>query len=276
MAFLLLFIGLGFGRRNSMDRDDMAKRYFAAWQQKDTSALLRLMHAQASYYDAFWCETCSGKDLAEYFSTSFSEETTWYEPDPQIVVTLNGMVVRYTAYEQSDSEGLEVLYNGAEVFTLSDDLILTVSDYYCDPNSVDLAEVASLAEAQHGQSYVVQRGLGRKSIARIKQKLAELGSDMTVFLDPSLTVTRMADVVGCTVMHLFHVLEVENDTTFLDFVNEYRARYASTLLIDLPDGEIQFDRIAKESGFDSVSDFKAAFASTFGLTADQYMERFAS
>ncbi len=258
-----------------MDREGLVDRYFAAWNQKNESDLLRLMHPQASYFDAFWGESCSGQDLSKYFGANFELDSRWYRPDDDLIITQNGMVVRYVAFESDDPEGLMPLFNGAEVFTLSDGLIMTVSDFYCDPNAIDLIEIAGLAEGQHGRANVVQRGLGTKTSSQIKRRLAKLAKDTGVLRDPSLTVTKLADHVGCSVMHLFHVLEEQKDTTFLEFVNECRARYSSTLLVDPSNGEVRFDRIAEQAGFKSVTEFRSAFQTTFGISPDEYLQQFA-
>jgi len=176
-----------------MDSEKLAGRYFAAWNEKDVPELLGLMHPEASYYDAFWQETCSGRHLSKFFATNFALDLRWYNPNGDILPTPNGLVARYTAFEVDDRQGLAPLFNGAEVFTLSDGLIMTVSDYYCDPNPVDLTEIAMLAEGQHGRTNVVQRGLGARTSGRIKRRLAELATDWNVILDTSLTVTKLAE-----------------------------------------------------------------------------------
>ena len=258
-----------------MDRDEIVDRFFEAWNQKDTPSLLRVMHPEASYYDAFWQESCSGRHLAKYISTNFEFDKYWYRLSDEIISTPNGVIARYEAFLRDDDLGLAPVFNGVDVFTISDDLIMTVSDYYCDPTPAVLIEISMLAEGQHARANVIQRGLGTKNTNRIKRRLVEVAADKTVILDTSLTVTSLAKHVGCTVMHLFHVLEEVQDTTFLDFVNGSRARHASTKMIDAANGDIRFDVIAEQCGFESVRELNDAFQITFDLTADEYMDKFA-
>lgn len=257
-----------------MDREELVDRYFSAWNEKDVAALLKLMHPQASYYDAFWQESCSGKLLSRYFETNFALDTRWYKPSDPIIPTQNGMVMRYATFENDDPDGLTPLFNGAEVLTISGGLIITVSDYYCDPNPVELTEVALLAEGQHGRINVVQRGLGAKTSGRIKRRLVELATDWPVILDSSLTVTKLANHADCTAMHLFYVLEELRNTTFLKYVGECRARHAATLITDEGGDDIRFDLIAEQCGFESIKEFNDAFHSTFGISAHSYMQKF--
>jgi AraC-like DNA-binding protein len=257
-----------------MHREEIAKRYIEAYERKDIAGLLRLMHPQGSYYDAFWGETCGGRDLAKYYRGIFEQDVYWYKSDDELVTTPTGFVIRYVAYKKSDVEELEPMFNGAEVVTMSDDLILTISDYYCDPNPVELIEVSLLAEEHHSKSNIAPIGLSAKTSGRIKRRLDELAGDPVVLTDPSLTVTQLADRVDCSVMHLFHVLEEEQGTSFVQFVNESRSRYATALLTSTPRNEIDFRVVAKRSGFESVDEFNRAFHATFEMTADEYLQRF--
>lgn len=258
-----------------MDRDETVDRYLEAWNQKDASSLLKLMHPHASYYDAFWQESCSGRHLAKYFKTNFELDGYWYRLSDDIIPTPNGMIARYEALHYDDDMGLAPVFNGVDIFTMAEDLVMTVSDYYCDPTPAALIEVSMLAEGQHGRANVIQRGLGTKIASRIKRRLTEIAADTTVILDTTLTVTSLAEHVGCTVMHLFHVLEDVHNTTFLDYVNGCRARHASTIMIDAADGDVRFDKIAEQCGFESIKELNDAFQKTFDLTADEYMEKFA-
>ena len=253
-----------------MGHKKLIDRYLAAWHEKDVSGLIKLMDPQGSYYDAFWGETCSGDNLQKYFEDSFALESYWYRVDEEPISTPNGVIFRYVVFDQDDPEGLKPLFNGAEILSLSDGLIMTISDYYCDPNRVDLIELASLAEKQHSRANIAPLGLSAKVSGRIVRRLKELATDMKVFLDPSLTVTQLADHVGCSVMHLFHVLEEKEDTSFLQYVFECRARYAATLLESAPNGDIDLHQVAEQSGFETVAEFRNAFRLTFGLSAKEY------
>jgi len=257
-----------------MDREELATRYTQAWEKQDVSALLKLMHPQGSYYDGFWCETCSGNDLAKYLADSFDTDTYWYRTGSDRITTPNGIVILYDAFAENDSEGLTPIYNGAEVITISDGLIMTISDFYCDPNTTDLIEIASLAERQHGKSHVAKLGLSARTSARIKRRLAELADNTSVYLNPLLTVTQLADHVGCSVMHLFHVLEEEKETTYAMFVTECRVRHATTLLADISSGEADIRLVAERSGFSSIEEFNEAFTETFSISATEYAQRF--
>ena len=257
-----------------MSRDKLAYRYFAAWNDNDVTELLRLFHPDASYYDAFWQERCSGKHLAKYLDSALELESRWYAPSGELIPIRNGMICRYVAFDGDDKEGLEPLYNGADIFTISGGLIMTVSDYYCDPTPADLIEIALLAEGQHGRASVVSDGLSGKSLGHIKQRLDALATDSTLTLDSSLTISMLADHVGCPVMHLFHVLDEFYNKPFLDFVDECRARRASKLMLDSTGGQIRLDTIVEKAGFETVGQLNESFQKTFDMSVYQYLQRF--
>ncbi len=257
-----------------MTLNELAKRFLDAWNQKDIKAVLKLTHPQASFYNAFWGETCSGDDLPKFLRANFDEDTRWYKMDGEVITTLNGMVARYIAFSNGDPEGLHAIYNGAEIFTISDGLIMTVSDFYCDPNPVDLIEISKFVEKQHGRANIVPLGLSAKASNAINRRLRALAEDGAVFLEPTLTVTQLADHVGCSVMHLFYVLEEEKQTTFLQFVNECRVRIATSVIETMPRMDISLDLLAKQSGFRTTKDFNTAFTSTFSMSAEEYVRKF--
>ena len=176
-----------------MERIEIATKYMDAWNNRDHDALLALFHPQASYHDAFWAETCSGSDLAKYFEASFAEDRGMYVQNGEPLPTANGFINRYIVYDQTDRKQESLLSNGVEIITLSGDLILTVTDYYCETDPAYLREVAEFSEGLHGKLNVVPLGLSARTSLRIKRRLAELANEMTVFLNPSLTVTQLAD-----------------------------------------------------------------------------------
>lgn len=258
-----------------MDRQELADRYVAGWNEKKTRDILRLMHPQGTYHDTFWGETVSSDDLPAYLNACFSAECRFYRVDSDVVPTQDGMVVPYTAFNCDDDELSMPLFNGAEIFTIADGLIKTVTDFYCDPNPLDLIAVANDAPKRHTRAMIVPLGLSARNSSQIKRKLADLMSDMTVLRNPKLTVTTLAEHIGCSVMHLFHVLEQEKKTTFVDFLAESRARYATSLLLDSPGTDLDLRRIAKQSGFATLQEFNHAFATTFSMSAEHYLQQFA-
>ena len=172
-----------------MDSHNIAKRYLDAWNQKDVQAIMNLTHSQVSFFDAFWGETCHASDLRKFLTADFEVETRWYKFNGDLLSTPNGVVVRYAAFENSDPQGLEPVYYGAEVLTISGDLIITISDFYCDTDLADLVEVATFVEMRHARANTAPLGLSARVGSLIRKNLKALADEATVFLEPTLTVT---------------------------------------------------------------------------------------
>lgn len=256
------------------EQEEIVHRHLAAWNEKKIDQVLKSLHPQASYYDAFWGETCAGADLQKYLRDEIQGDPRWYRPEGRIIVTPTGMAARYVAFERDDETGIEPVYSGVEIFTMTDGLIRTISDFYADPNPEDLVEVAERSELMHSAANTVVMGLSARSAGRIKRRLDAIGHDVEVIRDPKLSVTRLADTIGCSVMHLFHVLEEELGSSFNSYIGECRARYASSLLLghDISAGDLE--TIAFQAGFESLQQFMEAFENTFGTSPYDYMQQF--
>ena len=253
-----------------MDKQELADQLIDAWNRGAVADILRLMHSEATYHDAFWGETCSGCDLVRYLDTELSWDLRWYERDGEVIDTPDGVIVCYSAFDSGNPKRRKLLYKGAEVISLADELITGISDFYCHVDPVQLREIATGIENRRKEANVARFGLSAKKSGFIKRRLAELADNTTIFLEPELNPRQLADRVGCTVAHLCHVLEEEKETTFGQFVNERRVNFAATLLAEVSGSDINTGQIASQSGFENVEDFDEAFQTSFGMSATAY------
>lgn len=201
-----------------MNLEKLVQSYLDAWNRHDTDGLLALMHEGAAYYDAYWSESCVGRDLAVYFNDYFQDEPYEYRQVGDVIAIDGGVIFRYNAHKKSDSKDGEAVFNGAEVLTVRDGKILTVSDHYCDPELASLTDVAALAATRHGERKYATSGLGSLQFLRIKHRLLKLMNQDNVRLDPTLTSLQLADKIGCSVDHLFQVMNIESEEEFRDCI----------------------------------------------------------
>jgi AraC-like DNA-binding protein len=256
-----------------MNEQELVDKLIGAWNRQSVADVLSLMDPNGTYHDSFWGETCSGRDLVRYLDTTFKEEGGWYEQQGEVIISPTGLIFRYIAYDREHAKKRRVIYQGAEIVTVVDGVITGISDIYCDPNPVQLLEVASKIEERRNHSNVALLGLSARTSGYIRRRLTELAENTTVFVDRTVTARQLADRVGCTVAHLLHVLEQEQGTSFAAFVNKRRVEFAATLLADAPDGAIDIKQIAEKSGFENVEDFDTAFQSTFGMSAADFTQQ---
>lgn len=253
-----------------MDVEKLVERYVCAWNEQDVEGLLNLMHKGASFYDAFWMETCVGQDLAQYFRDSFEEENYWYEQIGGAIEVDNGVAFRYLTYERGKSKFGRALYNGAEVLILRDDKIITVSDYYCNPHEQAIEEIAKLASRRHGQTSFAMSGLGAGRLSSFRNRLSDVMDQDQIYLNPDLTLSQLANRIGCPIDHLPHVLNTAFGTNFHSYLDEHRVRFAKKMLLDDSDDPKYVVRVALQAGFQSLEIFNTTFRKTFGVTPVEF------
>lgn len=100
--------------------------------------------------------------------------------------------------------------------------------------------------------------------AAIAARLLEAMRRDSPYLDPLLTLPRLAVRAGTSANTLSAVLNQHLGVNFFDFVNSYRVEDATRLLLADPDRTVL--DIAMEVGFNSKSTFNAAFKKHTGTT----------
>lgn len=88
-----------------------------------------------------------------------------------------------------------------------------------------------------------------------------------VYLNPRLRLTELAALLGTNRTYLSQYINQCCDTTFYDFVNDYRIHHAKLLLHSTDD---TLDTIATKSGFNSLSTFRRAFQQREGKSPIEF------
>lgn len=252
-----------------MDPERLVDDYNAAWNSREVDRLLALMDKRAAYYDAFWMEYVSGRNLAQYLRDSFEDECHWYQRVGEVLLVSNGVVSRYSASQHLGDGPGDFVFHGAEVFSFRSGKIITVSDYYCSPEEKDLKELAQYAARHHGETRQAEAGLSALRALRFRRRLLDVMLDQQVYLDPALSQAGLAAMVGCSVEHLVQVIDSEFGTNFHNFVDRYRINHAKQLM--LGDGSDLAD-VAKDSGYPTEDEFVRAFKRISGQTPTDFQQ----
>lgn len=253
-----------------MDMDKLVEKYINAWNRLDVPGLLDLMHPGAAYHDTFWAETCVGRDLAQYLRDAMEAEPYWYERVGDTIRTENGVTFRYSAHRVAGATIGEPMHFGADILNVRNGKILTVTDIYCSSDASQLEEVAELTARRHGLPRHANSGLGALKMARIKAGLSVSLENDRDYLDPNITMSQLAEKVGCKLDQLSVVIEKEFGTSAGKFLDTQRVEYSRVLLRDLPDGSNTFRQVAESAGFQSVTEFRKKFAEIIGVTPKDY------
>lgn len=88
-----------------------------------------------------------------------------------------------------------------------------------------------------------------------------------VYLNPRLRLTELAMLLGTNRTYLSQYFNQNCESTFYDFVNDYRIHHAKLLLHSTDD---TLETIAMNSGFNSLSTFRRAFVQREGMSPIEF------
>lgn len=197
-----------------MTQTNLVQQFISAWNQRDVDAVLALMHDGAAIYDAFWLEACVGKNIRQYLLNGFEDEPFFYALVGDVINTEAGVAYRYSAHSSNPAGDENFVYEGAVALTLRDNLILTMSDFYCSPDQNDLAEVAQLVSERHGVPRIADRGFSAYRRMRLRNFLADLVNPDTETTHSAKTITEVADEIGCSTHQLLNAFDAQFGTQF--------------------------------------------------------------
>ncbi|MEP3421487.1 MAG: helix-turn-helix domain-containing protein [Erythrobacter sp.] len=98
-------------------------------------------------------------------------------------------------------------------------------------------------------------------------RLMTFMADRRPYLDPDLSLTRLARQIGVTVKDLSAEINLRHGLHFFDFINRYRVEHAQRLLVETDQSVIE---IYLASGFNAKSSFNTAFRKHAGTTPSAY------
>ena len=104
----------------------------------------------------------------------------------------------------------------------------------------------------------------------ILPKLLALMEKEKVYLDPDLTLKKLAERLMIHYNHLSQIVNEKLQQSFNDFINKYRIEEAKKKLLDPVEGKKTVLEIAYDTGFYSKSVFNTAFKKFTGMTPSQF------
>lgn len=129
-----------------------------------------------------------------------------------------------------------------------------------------------IAEDEPGRRYQ-HSPLTPERAALLKARLTEVMSRERPFLDPQLTLPKLAEHLGCPANHLSQVINEQLGRNFFDFVNQYRVEAAKSRLRQPGAEQVKMVTIAFECGFNSLATFNRVFKDLAGQTPTAYRLR---
>ncbi|MEN3159210.1 AraC family transcriptional regulator [Alkalimonas sp. NCh-2] len=137
-----------------------------------------------------------------------------------------------------------------------------------DSQAPAAAEVKEVEEVKPAGADKYQRSaLGEAQTERIANKLQQAVYQQQLYLDPALTLYKLAEQLGVSPQYLSQTLNQRLQQSFYDYINEARVAAARQLLQHSQDSVLS---IAMAVGFNARSSFYKAFKASTGLTPAQY------
>ena len=109
----------------------------------------------------------------------------------------------------------------------------------------------------------------RSTMTKIEQAM----DDSMLFLDPELTVAKMADLLNLSARQVSRAINEVQGVGFAAFVKQYRLEHAKCLLADPNYKKAKIATVAADSGFGNVASFNSAFALQENITPSQYRDK---
>lgn len=241
-----------------MQATEFVESYFDAWNHRDPQAVADHLSADGIYLDIPKNVRRSQDELITSLSDFFSESQQKYELLGEILANENSIAFQYRIYPLSNNGEIDTgaPLCGAEFITLHGDAAMTITDYY---------DVPCLQSHKYAKS-----GLSDEQMRAYKTTLRHIMQVQQIFLNPDLTLPKLAEEVECSVNHLSQVINAGFGMSFFDYLNKYRIDYAKQLLTTLDGRASAILNIAFTVGFNSNSAFYAAFKKCVGKTPAQY------
>ena len=182
-------------------------------------------------------------------------------------------------------EAAEADLNVARPYTLPEDNEGMVSEptpaaernvLLAEPQPESNAETRSESQAEHnteephvdsGAEVASTDELKLQQEAAFAERMYLLFEKEHVYLNPRLRLSELAMLLGTNRTYLSQYFNQNCESTFYDFVNDYRIHHAKLLLHSTDD---TLETIAMNSGFNSLSTFRRAFVQREGMSPIEF------
>ena len=122
-------------------------------------------------------------------------------------------------------------------------------------------------DVNNKQTKYQKSALSDEQATEIANKVNRFMGEQKAYLDPNLSLQKLAKSINTTTNYLSQTLNEKLDLSFFDYVNKHRIEAASEQLIN---SKISVLDIAMEVGFNSKSSFYSAFKKATNMTPSEF------
>jgi AraC-like DNA-binding protein len=106
---------------------------------------------------------------------------------------------------------------------------------------------------------------------KLYKQLQTAMEEERLYLDPELNLSKLASHTGISSKIISAILNQHHQTSFNDFINGYRVREVSKLMVSPGSQQYTISGIAFEAGFNSQATFQRAFKKQTGMSPREFM-----
>lgn len=118
--------------------------------------------------------------------------------------------------------------------------------------------------------------LNQGQASEIRIKLEQVMKDERPYLNPEMTLQKLAESLEIQPHHLSRVINQELKISFADYINTFRLEEATARLKDNKYDHLKISALAYECGFNSVPTFNTLFKKVHKSTPSDYRKKFKS
>lgn len=248
----------------------LVQSYLGCWRQADIAGIL------AHYGDAFqYHDVTSGTlvplaDMQDFLSDTFAFGTRSSIVFHDIFYpSADTVFIHWTQSVKLPGAAQKVSIAGVELLAVRGGQIVSVHEFY-DYKEPDQAQMEEGSVQDAAQAEQLRKlGLIEDDLADIRDRADAFLARDDAFLDPDISLIKVANVLGITRNQLSYVLNNVMQTTFYDWVNSNRIGYVLERM-KRQDEDFSVVTIAMEAGFNSISGFYGAFKKQTGVTPSAY------
>jgi len=106
----------------------------------------------------------------------------------------------------------------------------------------------------------------------MKQKLERIISDRKLFLDESISLPKLAEMLNIHPNYLSQIINEKFNKNFYDFINSYRVAEFKQLVVSGKSKNKTFFSLALDCGFNSKASFNSSFKKITGITPSEFVK----
>ncbi|MFT7286231.1 MAG: AraC-like DNA-binding protein [Halieaceae bacterium] len=245
-------------------QQDFVASYLDAWNGRDAERVAGHLCTGGLYCDIPSQQKLAGDALISHLVEYFSNDHYRYELIGEVLVNDNTIAFQYQVYPLNMGSGA-LGWSGAEFIRLAGDVAEEINDYYRLPSAI--TRRTELTE--DGRRYA-KSGLDAEAMEQLLGALVNIMNQDKAYLDPELSLPRLAKQLGCSVNHLSQAINAGHSMSFFDYVNQFRVTAAARMLRQKDCKFPAILDVALSVGFNSTSTFYTAFKKATGETPAKY------